>query len=172
MYMSPLVVFCVYDTRLAISLLVLMRMCCRYLGSGLKGPVGEWAKKHMLCHPSVTCVQYDELCSWSAQLRGLGARHVVFALGYAADTVCIPRITTASSDGGDSGGSERDVSINCRDYDQSCGRIAPFRSLFGGGIAFPHNVTDAGGYTEPWVGFAFSIKNTSCIIDEANKAPH
>lgn len=155
----------------------------RYPGSGLKGPVAAWCRENVPAGigaggsvvtssgASIEFAMFDSNVSWSDQIKGVRVSHVVYALGFKRNMM-----KTSYQDGKvwpgappiavrDAGAGQGSIiAVDVNNYNRDTGQIGPLPSLFGGGIAFPHNTTDAGGHTEPWVGFAFGIRNTESMI--------
>ncbi len=127
----------------------------------MKGPVASWAKANLGFNHCLSEVCYQREQSWTEQLTRLGACHVVFATGFTRllrDAGGLPDLYYRNALG-------VMESINVEEYNRDTGQIGPHSNIFGGGMAFPHNVTDASGFVEPWVGFAFGVKNTAKSFD-------
>ncbi|CAN0054630.1 unnamed protein product, partial [Ectocarpus fasciculatus] len=145
----------------------------RHQGSGLKGPVAEWAKRHVICDDgvgyrwggdeecSLDFVEYTPGMPWEQQLHKAGAQNVVFALGFERDVLPIhgsgaPSVYVSGAP------------VNVALFDGATGRIGGMPNLFGAGIAFPHDYANTDGHIEPWVGFGFGVRNAQKIIDNWN----
>lgn len=154
-------------------------MYCRYVGSGLKGPVSSWGRQNIhidsngnhewrgINDSSLEFKKYMSEQPWSAQLEAIGVQHVAFALGFKRDFLSATKaglppihITEGVI------GSISTALDEFQSYHPRSGAIGPLPGLYGAGIAFPHNVVDTAGLDEPWVGFAFGMKNTQSIVDD------
>jgi len=141
-----------------------------YPGIGLKGPVGAWVESNLMLspHPIVKRVHITResitTSSWDQQMKAHNIGHIVAAVGYRRDDDSLPLVrvgdrclSTADLDG----------------YDRWSGQISTGSApdserwpvLFGGGIAFPQDITDGAGHVQPWVGLKRSIEQTDIMVD-------
>eukprot|EP01038_Epipyxis_sp_PR26KG_P009378 gene9378-12636_t len=145
----------------------------KYVGTGLKGPVGNWAKKFTLLeHDSIIKrIKITDEMSFEEYLQLYDITDCVFALGF--QTICNTPITPTIISNGNI--LENDILLK---YDKITGEIdIPFEGnennthyssgLFGIGIAFPQDILIEDNTREPYVGFKRSILQTDLIIEKA-----
>lgn len=160
---------------------------CRYPGTGLKGPVGCWAKTVLPAleqRGTVETIAYDRETTWSEQFSILSSTHIVFAIGY--ERSGLPSILITPENGDIMKNLELNVSseiismptllscISCHkfvklsesvfdEYDKETGAIIS-PSIFGTGIAFPQDCIDIEGNRDPLVGVRRTILQTETIL--------
>lgn len=140
----------------------------RHQGSGLKGPVAEWCRRHIrnangVYHwdgqegQRVSFHRVNPQLTLEQQIGSLGATRALFAIGFerahlVAGCPGVPPVTMSGAD------------VDTTTYNTSNGMIAGIPSLYGAGIGYPHSYLNSDGLLEPWVGFGFGIKNAQTIV--------
>lgn len=124
-------------------------------GTGLKGPVADWARDAQNM-ARMQQARYRPELSWDEQFRELGVAQVVFAVGFSRDKSCAIRYLS---------GEDEATALDIYEYDRFTGEMGERGSnLFGAGIAFPQDYIDGGGEREPWVGFKRSIEQVDLMM--------
>jgi hypothetical protein len=146
--------------------------CIKNVGTGLKGPVGEWAKQ-AVAQGNMTApfqlISYDPKKSWIDQLTTLQTDHVIIAIGFDRednfDIICNNyQFTKADIDQYDKWVGYIPIPQSLRDQTKPEYTAADL-GLFGAGIAFPQNYRDEEGEVEPWVGVKRTIEQIDVIVE-------
>lgn len=128
--------------------------------SGLKGKTADWAKEHMVDHPSdkIQQIRFDKSSESEEEIYKKylpECTHLIYAIGY--DPSPLPQITINNKKVKQEN-LEFDMHSSGFTFASEEGKKERVQGLYGTGIAFPEETEDPEGHVEAAVGFAKFMK--------------